>query len=196
MLAAELATLVAEDGALTIEPLAVMSAPRRAALLRRWLAGLNAPMPSREMPERIWREVAMAREDAYPCLRLYHFAVRRYQQRLHWVKYLPGQSETVLAWRDIARPLPLPDGLGELKLLLGGPLRGPRQDEAVTIRFRASGNLHIVGRQGVPQAEENLAGAQRCALAARYHAAAVLRRNAYRCSRWSVYYRRWESSGR
>lgn len=148
MLAAELATLVAEDGALTIEPLAAMSAPRRAALLRRWLAGLNAPMPSREMPERIWREVAMAREDAYPCLRLGHFAVRRYQQRLHWVKYLPGQSETVLAWRDIARPLPLPDGLGELKLLAGGPLRGPRQDEAVTIRFRASGNLHIVGRQG------------------------------------------------
>jgi len=64
------------------------------------------------------------------------------------VKYLPGQGETVLAWRDIARPLPLPDGLGELKLLAGGPLRGPRQDEAVTIRFRASGNLHIVGRQG------------------------------------------------
>ncbi|MGM1330948.1 tRNA lysidine(34) synthetase TilS, partial [Klebsiella michiganensis] len=95
MLAAELATLVAEDGGLTIEPLAAMSAPRRAALLRRWLAGLNAPMPSREMPERIWREVAMAREDAYPCLRLGHFAVRRYQQRLHWVKNLPGQSETV-----------------------------------------------------------------------------------------------------
>ncbi|WP_181941548.1 TilS substrate-binding domain-containing protein, partial [Klebsiella pneumoniae] len=46
MLAAELATLVAEDGGLTIEPLAAMSAPRRAALLRRWLAGLNAPMPS------------------------------------------------------------------------------------------------------------------------------------------------------
>jgi tRNA(Ile)-lysidine synthase len=102
MLAAELATLVAEDGALAIEPLASMSAPRRAALLRRWLAGLNAPMPSREMPERIWREVALAREDAYPCLRLGHFAVRRYQQRLYWVKYLPGQSETVLAWRDIA----------------------------------------------------------------------------------------------
>ena len=148
MLATELATLVDEDGALTIEPMAVMSAPRRAALLRRWLAGLNAPMPSREMPERIWREVAMAREDAYPCLRLGQFAVRRYQQRLYWVKYLSGQSETVLAWRDIAKPLPLPDDLGELRLLPAGPLRSPQQDEAVTIRFRASGNLHIVGRHG------------------------------------------------
>ena len=148
MLAAELATLVAEDGALAIEPLTAMSAPRRAALLRRWLAGFNAPMPSREVPERIWREVAMAREDAFPCLRLGQFTVRRFQQRLYWVKYLPGQSETVLAWPDIAKPLPLPGGLGELRFLPGGPLRGPRQDEAVTIRFRASGHLHIVGRHG------------------------------------------------
>lgn len=148
MLAAELATLVAGDGSLTIEPLATMSAPRRAALLRRWLAGLNAPMPSREVPERIWREVAMAREDAFPCLRLGQFTVRRYQQRLHWVRYIPRQSETMLAWRDIANPLPLPDGLGELSLLPGGPLRAPREEEAVTIRFRASGNLHIVGRHG------------------------------------------------
>ena len=126
MLAAELATLVAEDGALAIEPLTAMSAPRRAALLRRWLAGFNAPMPSREVPERIWREVAMAREDAFPCLRLGQFTVRRFQQRLYWVKYLPGQSETVLAWPDIAKPLPLPGGLGELRFLPGGPLRGPR----------------------------------------------------------------------
>ncbi|WP_181942568.1 TilS substrate-binding domain-containing protein, partial [Klebsiella pneumoniae] len=140
MLAAELATLVTEDGALAIEPLTAMSAPRRAALLRRWLAGLNAPMPSREVPERIWREVAMAREDAFPCLRLGQFTVRRFQQRLYWVKYLPGQSETVLAWPDIAKPLPLPDGLGELRLLPCGPLRSPRQDEAVSIRFRASGH--------------------------------------------------------
>ena len=148
MLAAELATLVAEDGSLTIAPLTTMSAPRRAALLRRWLAGLNAPMPSREVPERIWREVAQAREDAFPCLRLGQFTVRRYQQRLYWVKFIPGQSETMLEWHDIVHPLSLPDGLGELKLLSGGPLRRPREDEAVTIRFRASGNLHIVGRHG------------------------------------------------
>jgi tRNA(Ile)-lysidine synthase len=148
MLVAELATLVAEDGSLAIEPLMVMSMPRRAALLRRWLAGLNASMPSREVPERIWREVALAREDAFPCLRLGQFTVRRYQQRLHWVKYVPGQSETMLEWSDIVKPLSLPNSLGELKLLSGGPLRGPRQEEAITIRFRASGNLHIVGRHG------------------------------------------------
>ncbi|TLV14183.1 tRNA lysidine(34) synthetase TilS [Klebsiella indica] len=148
MLATELATLVAEDGSLAIAPLRTMSAPRRAALLRRWLAGRNVPMPAREVPERIWREVALAREDAYPCLRLGHYTVRRYQQRLHWVKYIPGQSETVLVWDDIFKSLPLPDGLGELAILPAGPLRRPNPGEAVTIRFRASGNLHIVGRQG------------------------------------------------
>lgn len=70
MLAEELASLVAEDGSLAIAPLTSMSSPRRAALLRRWLAGQQAPMPAREVPERLWHEVALAREDASPCLRL------------------------------------------------------------------------------------------------------------------------------
>ncbi len=66
MLAAELASLVAEDGSLAIAPLATMSPPRRAALLRRWLAGQQAPMPAREVPERLWHEVALARKMPAP----------------------------------------------------------------------------------------------------------------------------------
>lgn len=148
MLAAELATLMAEDGSLAVEPLTTLSAPRRAALLRRWLGAHNALMPSRDVPEHIWREVAQAREDAFPCLRLGDFTVRRYQQRLHWVKYIPGQTEAVLSWPDISEPLLLPADLGELVLQPGGALREPNQGDTVTIRFRASGNLHIVGRHG------------------------------------------------
>lgn len=148
MLAAELATLMASDGSLAVEPLTTLSAPRRAALLRRWLSAHNALMPSRDVPERIWREVAQAREDAFPCLRLGDFTVRRYQQRLHWVKYIPGQTEAVLSWPDISEPLLLPADLGELALQPGGALREPNQGDTVTIRFRASGNLHIVGRHG------------------------------------------------
>ena len=148
MLAAELASLVAEDGSLAITPLTSMSPPRRAALLRRWLAGQQAPMPAREVPERLWHEVALAREDASPCLRLGDFTVRRFQQRLYWVKYLPGQTESVQHWPDWRQPLRLADGLGELMLQPGGRLRPPSADEPVTVRFRASGHLHIVGRHG------------------------------------------------
>lgn len=148
MLASDLAGLMDENGTLAIEPLAAMSAPRRAALLRRWLAAQQALMPSRDMPERIWQEVALAREDAAPCLRLGDFAVRRYQQRLYWVKFQASLAEREIPWGDATKALTLPEALGELELLPGGPLRAPRADEPVSVRFRASGNLHIVGRQG------------------------------------------------
>ena len=148
LLAEELAGLISPQGALSIAPLMEKSAARRAALLRRWLANLGAAMPSREMLERLWHEVALAREDATPCLRLGTWEVRRYQQQLWWVNPLPGQSETVLSWQDIASPLVLPDGLGQLRLTPGGELRPPRDDEAVSIRFKAPGMLHIVGRNG------------------------------------------------
>ena len=77
LLADELARLRTDAGTLTIEPMMTMSAPKRAAILRRWLAWLGAPMPSRETIARVWQEVALAREDATPCLRLGNFEVRR-----------------------------------------------------------------------------------------------------------------------
>lgn len=49
-----------------IAPMLAMSDARRAAIIRRWLAGQNAPMPSRDALVRIWQEVALAREDASP----------------------------------------------------------------------------------------------------------------------------------
>jgi len=148
MLAAELASLVAEDGSLAIAPLATMSPPRRAALLRRWLAGQQAPMPAREVPERLWHEVALAREDASPCLRLGAFEIRRYQSQLWWIKSVTGQSETIVPWQTWLQPLELPAGLGSVQLTAGGDIRPPRADEAVSVRFKAAGLLHIVGRNG------------------------------------------------
>lgn len=41
----------------------------------------------------------------------------------------------MLEWRDTASPLPLPDGLGELSLLSGGPLRGPREEKPLLFAF-------------------------------------------------------------
>ncbi|MES3500964.1 tRNA lysidine(34) synthetase TilS [Citrobacter portucalensis] len=148
LLASDLADCITAHGTLLVAPLMMMSGVRRAALLRRWLAGLNAPMPSRNGLERIWQEVALAREDASPCFRLGEYEVRRYQSQLWWVKSVDGQSETVIPWLEWKTPLALPAGLGSVQLISAGELRMPQADEAVSIRFKAPGVLHIVGRNG------------------------------------------------
>lgn len=148
LLASDLANCITAHGTLLLAPLMMMSDVRRAALLRRWLAGLNAPMPSRDGLERIWQEVALAREDASPCFRLGEYEVRRYQSQLWWVKSVDGQSETVIPWLEWKTPLALPAGLGSVQLISAGELRMPQADEAVSIRFKAPGLLHIVGRNG------------------------------------------------
>lgn len=148
LLADELSQLLSAEGALDIAPLLEMSTAKRAALLRRWLAWHHAPMPSREMMVRIWQEVALAREDAAPCLRLGDFEIRRFRQQLWWIKAQAGQTETVLAWVDTHSALVLPDNLGTLHLIAGGNIRAPQRDESVSVRFKAPGMLHIVGRHG------------------------------------------------
>ena len=148
LLASDLADCITAHGTLLLVPLMMMSDVRRAALLRRWLAGLNAPMPSRDGLERIWQEVALAREDASPSFRLGEYEVRRYPSQLWWVKSVDGQSETVIPWLEWKTPLALPAGLGSVQLISAGDLRLPQADEVVSIRFKAPGLLHIVGRNG------------------------------------------------
>lgn len=148
LLAEELAALITPEGALNIAPLMAKSANRRAALLRRWLAFHQAAMPSRDMLARIWQEVALARDDAAPCLTLGAFEIRRYQGLLWWVKAVRGLRDTVIDWPDPARSLVLPDALGQLRLVSGGDLRAPAGGERVSVRFSAPGTLHIVGRAG------------------------------------------------
>lgn len=148
LLSEELESLVSQEGALSIAPLQAMSAVRRGALLRRWLAGHDAQMPSRDMLNRIWDEVAQAREDANPCLRFNEFELRRFKDRLWWVKHQPSLADEIIPWPDIHEPLSLPHGAGWVCLEAPGHVRLPDSGEEVTIRFKASGNLHIVGRNG------------------------------------------------
>nr|WP_318383302.1 tRNA lysidine(34) synthetase TilS [uncultured Enterobacter sp.] len=148
LLADELASLVSDAGALNIAPLVDKSAVRRAALVRRWLASHHAPMPSRDALARLWQEVALAREDANPCLTLGDAEVRRFQGQLWWVRGHQSLREAVIAWPDPHTPLGLPDKLGRLHLSTGSELRAPRDDEPVSVRFTAPGTLHIVGRAG------------------------------------------------
>lgn len=148
LLGDELGSLVDEHGALDLPPLQAKSPVFRAAILRRWLARHGASMPSREMLARIWQEMALAREDASPCLRMGGFELRRYRSKLWWVAPFPPQTGNIFPWRDICQPLSLPDGLGQLSLVPGGDMRLPLADEPVSVRFKAAGTLHIVGRNG------------------------------------------------
>lgn len=148
LLAQALLAATDDEGALSVAALHDMSQARRAAILRRWLAGQHAPMPSRDALARIWEEVALAREDADPLLQLGSHAVRRYRGRLWWVKIIPGQRNVTLDWLDPTLPLTLPAGLGELSLESGDMLRAPGPDETVSVRFQATGSLHLVGRSG------------------------------------------------
>lgn len=148
LLGEQLATLVGDERQLAIKPLLAMSAPHRAALLRRWLAQQQASMPSREQLERIWQEVALAREDAVPALRLGEYEVRRYRQQLWWIKAGRSYKDIRLPWPDISRPLLLPDDAGYLRFIPGSQLRQPAVDERVSVRYETEGHLHILGRSG------------------------------------------------
>ncbi len=75
LLASDLTDCITAEGTLRLSPLMLMSDVRRAAILRRWLAMRNAPMPSRDALERIWQEVALARDDASP---VYALAITRF----------------------------------------------------------------------------------------------------------------------
>ncbi|WP_049854465.1 tRNA lysidine(34) synthetase TilS [Dickeya fangzhongdai] len=147
LLAESLATLRNADGALSVAALTAMSAARRFALLRRWLAEQGARMPSREQLTRLWEEVATSRDDANPCLQLGSWQVRRFRHYLYLLPAMTPVTGYVLPWQPAAAPLPLPDNLGQLRVSTQGTwMRQPRHDEVVTVRFGFQGYVQIVGR--------------------------------------------------
>ncbi|WP_031518418.1 tRNA lysidine(34) synthetase TilS [Siccibacter colletis] len=141
----ELHSLLDARGTLAIVPLKAMREAKRGALLRRWFATHHAQMPSRAALARVWSEVALSREDAAPKLVFGDYAVRRYQDRLWWVKNLPAPTNPVIYWDAPYSSLSLTGG--RLSLGEGQRVRAPRDGERVSIRYRAAGTLHIVGRE-------------------------------------------------
>lgn len=140
--------LITPQNSLPVAPLAAMSPLRRQALLRRWLARCGAPMPSRTVLDKLWQEVALSREDANPRIVLGNGELRRYNQQLWWVRVVTSQRQQQISWPDLAQPLSLPGGLGQLQSASQGirlPL--PRPEEQVSVRFTVSGPLHILGRE-------------------------------------------------
>ncbi|MGY3896753.1 tRNA lysidine(34) synthetase TilS [Aeromonas enterica] len=144
--------LAGEGSALNIEPLHGLSVTRRNNLLRYWIRRLGGEMPSRDQLALLWQEVALAREDANPQFSLKSLDCRRFQGRLHLVRpgLAPCHEQLAVA---VGESVALPDGLGQVQLLLrqgGEGLRLPTAQEPMSVRFQVTAGLMLkpVGRSG------------------------------------------------
>ncbi|WP_323084030.1 tRNA lysidine(34) synthetase TilS [Providencia alcalifaciens] len=133
-------------GGLYIDGLIHCSAAKRNALIRRWIGLHQLAMPPFNQLERIWQEVALARQDAEPICRLGDVEIRRYQGALWVVKRINSLMGKQYQW-DYPEAYLLPESLGTLVVMDGeGQIRPPQETEKVTIRFGLQGSLNIVGR--------------------------------------------------
>ncbi|MGP2424482.1 tRNA lysidine(34) synthetase TilS [Yersinia sp. 2545 StPb PI] len=158
LLADNLQQLQSLDGALSIEGLLLASEAKRGAILRRWLARWGAVMPSQNQLQRLWLEVAMARQDAEPQLTLGAHQVRRFRQYLYLLPPLAEINIRHLPWANIEAgpnhvaippgPLILPANLGVLSFITEGgqAVRAAATGEVISIRFGLQGDIKIVGR--------------------------------------------------
>ena len=146
LLVEQLKDLMSDSGSLQISSLCAMSDVRRYAILRRWFKYHQAMMPSRSALQRVWQEVALSRDDASPRLQLGQHEVRRFQGALYWVPVIQNDTDKIYSWPAPFEPLTL-TGLGILsRQHKGMAVRIPKADEVVTVRFKASGLQHIIGR--------------------------------------------------
>lgn len=143
LLQQKLEDTLTEDKGLSISTLFSQSELVRNQLIRMWLEKHSALMPSFKQLVAIWKEVAIAKEDANPTLNLTSGMVRRYQGILYFLpKYqdISGWSSELI----LGGTLLLPDGLGVLEFTekvspgkIG--LRAPLGDENVMVHFNPEG---------------------------------------------------------
>lgn len=116
---------------------------RQKNLLRRWVGRNNLPLPSEVKLHHIINDVMGAAEDRTPCVTWPGAEVRRYDGQLHIMPPLPViDSNTIIPWPDLTKPLPLPDGrtlvcvpAQQSPLLSASRLQQGR----VTVRYRQGG---------------------------------------------------------
>lgn len=141
---------IAEDGSLSIVRLSECSDMMRRQLIRSWFAHHQQPMPSRQHTDRLWHEVALAKEDANPKLKLNLVEVRRFRDQL----YLVAPELDVSAWHApmcCDTPLALPHRLGWLTLSRSdaGTIKMPENLSQLWVSFDPQGlEACPVGRAG------------------------------------------------
>ncbi len=115
LLSEKLQHALVADERLSIDALAAQSERVRGQLIRMWFARLGQKMPSRDHLNKIWSQVALARQDANPILNLSQGQIRRSGGDLYWLETVKDIS----TWqRDIGleQIVELPEELGTLQL--------------------------------------------------------------------------------
>lgn len=113
LLAEELPQLLRDNNSIDIDELKKKPELVRSQLLRFWLEYLNVAMPSKKHLAMIWSEVALAKTDANPVLRLENKQIRRFDGCLYCIDIYSDLSY----WSSdisINSALSLPDELGSV----------------------------------------------------------------------------------
>lgn len=164
------------DRSLRVAGLLELPPPRRANLVRHWLADLGLDPPDREGLHAIVEEVGLSRPDGQPCYRWKGQEVRRYRGSLHGLRCSPRPvGADVIDWARRQEALLLPDGRRlEACLVRSDGFRPEiwRHAGQIRIRFRQGGETlrlpgrshgktlkHLFQEQGVPPWER-----ERCPL--------------------------------
>ncbi len=115
---------------------------RQKNLLRHWVGINGLPLPSEIKLHHIINDAIGAAEDRMPCVTWPGVEVRRYDGQLHIMSPLiPIDSNTIIPWPDLAKPLLLPDG----RALVCVPTE---QRPALSATRLQQGNITIRYRQG------------------------------------------------
>lgn len=132
------------DGApgLSLTALAALSPPRRANLLRHWLADKEPYRPGEDVLARLQQEVINARDDRQPQLPLENGVLTRYRQRLYWVPSAAFAPPPPAHLWHLDQPLQL----GPLQLEASRETTAPSSPEIVVLSSCApkgvAGSMH------------------------------------------------------
>lgn len=133
---------------LSLSALSGLSPPRARAVLRAWVRQAGFQVPDSARLDRLLHEMIGAAVDRNPMVHWSGTEVRRYRDRLYLMAPLqPLSVGEVLSWDGVS-PLPLPAGLGRLRVGqgIGGIRAGCWNAGPLEIRFgRLSGRLRLAG---------------------------------------------------
>ena len=129
------------EGTLAVDGLRRLSAARARNLLRHFIAGHGLSLPATGRLEEALRQALEAKQDARVAIELDGAVLRRFNGRLHVVRYLAGRATRPRPWRGEKR-LALPEFGGSLTMerVTGSGVSVARlRGKPVTVRPRRGG---------------------------------------------------------